>query len=349
MTIDNEAQPQGARPKISRATIRDVAMMAKVSVTTASRALNDTGRMTEHTRMRVRTAAEQLDYRPNPMARGLVQRRSFTLGLLTNDTYGRFTLPVAAGLSMAMMDRGVSVFLCAGENDPAREQLNLRAMEEKRVDGLVIAGKRIDRGLSIDLSSLDMPVVHVNAACPNGGVGFLPDDVGGAEMAVTHLIRLGRHSIAHVAGPRDFLAVLLREKGYFKALEKSGCEPFGEVIFGNWSEAHGFEAAHRLFAAHGPHPDAVFCGNDQIARGMIDAITIMGMRVPEDVAVVGFDNWEIFAAATRPALTSIDMGFHDLGKRAGFSLLSMIDGQSVERAVTKMPCRIVVRQSCGAT
>ena len=116
-----------------------------MSVTTASRALNGTGRMSEETRLRVQQVAKDLDYRPNSMARGLVQQRSFTLGLLTDDTYGRFTLPVAAGLSSAMTDRGVSVFLSAGEKDPKRMQLNLRAMEEKRVDGLVITGKRIDR------------------------------------------------------------------------------------------------------------------------------------------------------------------------------------------------------------
>lgn len=334
----------------ARVTIREVAARAGVSVTTASRALNKTGRMTEDTRERVQKAAEALGYRPNSMARGLVQKRSFTLGLLTNDTYGRFTLPVAAGLSAAMVDRGVSVFLCSGEDDATRTRLNLEAMEDKRVDGLVIAGKRIDRALPIDLPRTGMPVIYVNAACPEGDVGFVPDDTGGAYTAVDHLARLGRRRIAHLTGPLDFVATGLRVTGWHQALAEHDLAPFGEAVFGKWSEAHGYDMARYLFGPNGPRPrpDAIFCGNDQIARGAIDALTAMGIRVPDDVAIVGYDNWEIFASATRPPLSSIDMQFLELGRRAGLTLLDMIDGHPVETGMTRLPCRLVVRESCGA-
>ncbi|WP_417711848.1 LacI family DNA-binding transcriptional regulator [Roseibium aggregatum] len=347
---DDRAKAQGKMPPVVRATIRDVAARAGVSVTTASRALNDTGRMARETRLRVQEAAQDLGYRRNSMARGLVQQRSFTLGLLTNDTYGRFTLPVAAGLSAAMVDRGVSVFLCAGEDDPERMRLNLEAMEEKCVDGLVVAGKRIDRGLPIDLPHTGIPVIYVNAACPEGQVGFVPDDCGGAKAATSHLVGLGRRKIAHVAGPEDFAATGLREAGWKRALAEHGLAPWGEMISGPWSEAHGYEVAQRLFGTGRTQdpPDAVFCGNDQIARGIIDGLTALGISVPDDVAVVGFDNWEIFAQATRPPLTTVDMGLLELGRRAGFTLLDMIDGKPVEAAVTRMPCELVVRESCGA-
>lgn len=330
-----------------RSTIRDVAARANVSVTTASRALNGTGRMSEETRERVRAAAAELDYRPNSIARGLVQQRSFTLGLLTNDTYGRFTLPLASGLSSAMADRGVSVFLSAGEYEPESLTLNLRAMEEKRVDGLIITGKRIDRGLPIDLPPLGMPVVYVYAAAPEGAVSFVPDDENAARAAVRHLIGLGRSRIAHITGPEDFKAARLRESGWRSALREAGLAPHGPAVFSAWTEAHGFQTAHAMIDAGGV-PDAIFCGNDQIARGVIDAFTLAGVRVPQDVAVVGFDNWEVFAQATRPPLTTIDMGLPGLGRSAGLALLDLIDGKPVEPGVRETPCQLVVRESCGA-
>lgn len=199
-------------PVAARATIKDVAFAAGVSISTASKALNERGRMAAETRERIQSVAQQLGFRPNAMARALVGQRSFTLGLLTNDTYGRFTLPIAAGLSAAMADRGVSVFLCAIDDEPERVRLSLEAMEDKRVDGLVVSGKRIDRVLPVDIPTVHMPVVYVNAACPEGAIGFVPDDEGGAHAAVSHLVGRGRKRIAHVKGPRRFSAVSLREQ-----------------------------------------------------------------------------------------------------------------------------------------
>ncbi|WP_274425593.1 LacI family DNA-binding transcriptional regulator [Chelativorans sp. YIM 93263] len=334
---------------MTRVTIRDVARYANVSVTTASRALNDTGRMARETRERIIQAAAKLGYRPNSMARGLVSQRSFTIGLLTNDTYGRFTLPVAAGLSAAMVDRGVSVFLCAGEGDPQRTLLNLEAMQEKCVDGLVVSGKRIDRGLPVELPRTGIPTIYINAACPEGEVGFVPDDSGGAEAATLHLAGLGRRRIAHVTGPRNFAATGIRADGWLKALDRMGLAPWGEALFGEWSEAHGYRMADHLFGQTSRGmPDAVFCGNDQIARGMIDRLTEIGVRVPKDVAVVGYDNWEIFAKATRPPLTTVDMGLLELGRQAGLTMLGMIDGKPTPAGIRRTPCTVVVRESCGA-
>lgn len=340
----------GDRTEVAaRITIKDVALAANVSVSTASKALNERGRMTVETRKRIQDIAQKMGFRPNAMARALVHQRSFTLGLLTNDTYGRFTLPIAAGLSSAMADRGVSVFLCAIDDDPERVRLNLEAMEDKRVDGLVVSGKRIDRVLPVDLPAVHMPVVYVNAACPPGAIGFVPDDEGGAHAAVAHLVSLGRTRIAHVTGPRSFGAVGLREKGWLRALSEAALPCFGAALSGEWSERFGYESGQLLVAKPvSDRPDAVFCGNDQIARGLIDALTLAGLRVPEDIAVVGFDNWEIFATATRPPLTTVDMALKELGRQAGVTLLDLIDGKPVEAGQRRLPCRLKVRQSCGS-
>jgi LacI family transcriptional regulator len=324
-----------------RVRIYDVAHLAGVSVATASKALNDTGRMTEETRSRVKAAAAELGFRPNAMARGLIQRRSFTIGLLTNDTYGRFTLPVMAGISEALVDQGVSVFLCGIEDDPQLGQVHLDAMLDKQVDGIIAAGKRIDRKLPVDLSNLPVPVVYAFSEGHEGSVTLVSDDLQGSTEAVEHLIALGRKRIVHVTGPEGFASVKERAKAYRAAI---GGE--GRVLHGSWSEAWGHEAVELLW--HGAErPDGIFCGNDQIARGVVDALRERGVAVPQDVSVVGFDNWEIVASQTRPPLTSVDMNLKALGREAGRLVLELADGKPVEPGVRKLPCQLIIRQSCG--
>ena len=324
-----------------RVRIYDVASLAGVSVATASKALNDTGRMTEDTRSRVKKAAVDLGFRPNAMARGLIQRRSFTIGLLTNDSYGRFTLPVMAGISEALVDQGVSVFLCGIEDDPALGRLHLDAMLDKQVDGIIASGKRIDRRLPVDLSGLPVPVVYAFTEGHEGAVTLVSDDAQGSTVAVEHLMALGRKRIVHVTGPESFASVKERTAAYRAAIGGEGL-----VLFGDWSERWGHAAVERLWSEAGT-PDAVFCGNDQIARGVVDALRERGVDVPDEVSVVGFDNWEIVASQTRPPLTSVDMNLKAIGREAGRLVLELAGGKAVEPGVRKMPCQLIIRNSCG--
>lgn len=325
-----------------RVTIHDVAAAAGVSISTASKALNNTGRMGEETRQRVKRVAGEIGFRPNALARGLLSKRSFTVGLLTNDTYGRFTLPVMAGISEALVDHGVSVFLCAIEDDPALGQTHVDAMLDKQVDGIIATGKRLDRRLPVDLSNLPVPVVYAFTEGTPDSVTFMSDDEQGARLAVEWLVKIGRRRIAHITGPENFFSVRERANAY-RAVAGSG-EP---VMYGVWSEVWGHEAVARRWSEDGEKPDAIFCGNDQIARGAVDALRERGIRVPEDVSVVGFDNWEIVAAQTRPPLTTVDMCLKELGRQAGLTVLALAEGQAVEPGLRKLPCRLVVRQSCG--
>ncbi|CDX11087.1 LacI family transcriptional regulator [Mesorhizobium sp. ORS 3324] len=345
MSADAEPAPVSAKPPV---TLREVAAAAGVSVATASKALNGQGRMTAETRERIRETARLLGFRPNSLAQSLLRKRSFTVGLLTNDTYGRFSLPLMAGVSDALVDNGVSVFLCNVEDDTRLGQLHVEAMLDKRVDGIIATGKRIDRHLPVDLSNLRVPVVYAFTQPDPGAVGLVSDDAGGARLAVEHFVRLGRRRIAHISGPESFAVVHARAQAYRDVLEEHGL-PTAEPLLGAWSEAWGHEAVARLFGKAGRvgWPDAVFCGNDQIARGVIDALRERGIRVPDDVGVIGFDNWEIVAEATRPPLTSVDMNLSTLGREAGLALLSLVGGQPAAPGIRKLPCRLVVRQSCG--
>lgn len=337
---------RGRGPDRPRPTIHDVAAQAGVSIATVSKALNGNGRMMAETRTRVLKAAQELNFRPNALARGLHSKRSFTVGILTNDVYGRFALPIMAGVTEGLIDHGVSVFLCTVEDNHDLAQSHLDALMEKQVDGIIVAGKRVDRTLPVDLQGLPVPVVHVMSDGPADHVGFRPDESQGAGLAVDHLIAGGRKRVAHVSGPDRFRVVRERSAAWAKALVAAGLAA-QEPMFGRWSEAWGHEAVADLWSRDDQRPDAVFCGNDQIARGVVDALRERGVAVPADVAVVGYDNWEIVANETRPPLSSVDMNLRELGRQAGLTLLAVINGEEVAPGIRTLPCILRVRQSSG--
>lgn len=326
-----------------RVTIYDVAAAAGVSTATASKALNDTGRMSTETRDRIRRVAREMGFRPNSLARSLTSKRSFTVGLLTDDTYGRFTLPVMAGISEGLIDHGVSVFLCTVEDNPDLAKIHVDAMLDKQVDGIIATGKRTDKPLAVDLSHLSVPVVYALTKGPEDAVTLVPDDRQGALQAVEHLVAQGRKRIVHITGPGTFRVVQERAGAYSDALRKAGLA-VADIMPGSWSERWGHEAIARLWS--GPaRPDGIFCGNDQIARGVVDALRERGVSAPRDVSVVGFDNWEIVAEQTRPPLTTVDMNLKELGRQAGLALVRLVNGEAVERGLWKLPCSLVVRSS----
>src|SRR3984957_8584562 len=330
-------------------TIRDVARASNVSIGTVSKALNNIGSLRRETRERIATAAEAIGYQPNDLAQSLHRARSMTAGTLSTDSFGRFAFPIVEALERRLFDDGIAVFMCNATDDPARERRHISQLVGKRVDGRVVTARRADRRAPIEPAARGLPVVYVFSQVENpDALCLLPDDEGGARLAVSHLAALGRRRIAHITGPERFEAVRLRELGWRKALAEAGlksgasdCNP------GQWSEAWGREAAQTLFSRRRGIPDALFCGNDQIARGAVDALREMGLAVPDDVAVVGFDNWGVMAEAARPALTSVDMNLEALGREAGASLMEMMGGRAL-KGVRRLPCSLVVRDSCGA-
>jgi LacI family transcriptional regulator len=330
-------------------TIRDVARASNVSIGTVSKALNNNGRLRQETRDRIAAAAKAIDYRPNDLAQSLHRARSMTVGILSNDSFGRFAFPIVEALERRLFDHGIAVFMCNATDDPVRERRHIDQLLGKRVDGLVVTARRADRRAPIEPAARGLPVVYVFSQVENpDALCLLPDDEGGARLAVSHLAALGRKKIAHITGPERFEAVRLREMGWRKALAKAGLKArVGDCRPGRWSEAWGRETTQDLFSRRRAAPDALFCGNDQIARGAVDALREMGLAVPDDVAVVGFDNWDVMVEAARPALTSVDMNLDALGREAGASLLEMMAGRKLA-GVRRLPCSLVIRDSCGA-
>ena len=341
----------GEQRSTRRATIRDVAESAGVSVGTASKALNGQGKLRAETIERVMRAAERLGFAPNTLAQALLGGRSFTVGLITSDSFGRFSIPVMLGAEDALGTGQVSVFMCDTREDPEREQRYVEMLWARRVDGLIVTGRRIEPRPPVQALP-GIPVVYamtqpaVDATSPaqaTGGGAVLPDDEGGGFAAVSHLLAIGRRRIAHISGPERFLAARLRARGFSSALASAGVPPCGEIKFGEWSEHWGREAAGQLLA---DRPDAIFCGSDQIARGVSDTLRAVGRRIPDDVALVGFDNWLPMAMGALPPLTSVDPCLEEVGRVAATRLLAAIGGEYADD-VHRVPARLAVRESSG--
>ncbi|MEV5890648.1 LacI family DNA-binding transcriptional regulator [Nonomuraea fuscirosea] len=324
-------------------TITDVAALAGVSVGTASKALNGRGSLREETRARVREAARQLNFEVNAGARSLHSGRTYTVGMITTDTIGRFSIPVLMGAEDALGAGQMSVFLCDGRDDPIREQYHVKTLIGRRVDGIIVTGRRTEARAPIS-PALPVPVVYayIGSTDPDD-CSVVPDEAGGARKAVEHLLAIGRTRVAQITGPEHHHSARVRAGAAAERLAESGLAPAGPTLFGAWSEVWGRQAIGMLLAG-GTDFDAVFCGSDQIARGVADALRSVGRRVPEDVALVGFDNWGVMVEGSQPPLTSVDMNLEGLGRTAAEMLLAAINGAPSPGRHAR-PCHLVVRES----
>jgi LacI family transcriptional regulator len=328
-------------------TIRNVAALAGVSVGTASKALNSRGQLRQETRERVLAAAEQLNFRPNETARSLASDRTFTVGLITTDSIGRFSIPVLLGAEDALNAGTISVFLCDTRDDPIRERHYVETLLSRRVDGLIVTGRRSDPRPPL---APDLPVPAVYALTPSrdpADCSVVSDDKQAGYLAGEHLITTGRRAVAHITGPARFDAVGKREHGLRDALSASELTLAGPgVLYGEWSEAWGRRAAQILIRS-GAEFDSIYCGSDQLARGAAEALHASGRKVPDDVALVGTDNWDVMVEGRTPSLTTIDLNLHEVGRRAAQHLLAAIDGQPVQ-GLEICPCQLIMRESTDA-
>ena len=339
--------PRGKQRKVSDVgrpvTISEVAELAGVSVGTVSKALNGRGSLRAETRDRVRSAAEQLGFQPNKAAVTLNSGRTYTVGMITTDTIGRFSIPLVMGAEDALGAGQMSVFLCDARDDSIREQYYLKTLLSRRVDGIIVTGRRTQARPPI-AADLPVPVVYafISSADPRD-CSVVPDEAGGAHKAIDHLLGTGRRRIAHITGPEHHHSAAVRASAAEERLADAGLDLVAPPLFGEWSEAWGRQATKILLGTD-DDVDAVFCGSDQIARGVADTLRAAGRAIPDDVALVGYDNWEPMALGAQPPLTSIDMCLEEVGRVAAGLLLAAIAGEPACGTRT-VPCRLVVRRS----
>ncbi|MDX2972682.1 LacI family DNA-binding transcriptional regulator [Kribbella solani] len=323
---------------MKRSAVRmvDVAALAGVSAGTASKALNNTGQLSQDTRNRVLRAAAHLGFTPDARGRALSSGRTYTVALLTSDSTGRFSIPIMRGVEDVLSAGELATVLCDTRDDPLRERTYLRSLVARGVDGIVVTGRRTDLRPPINVP---LPVVYALAASTDpADASVIIDDAGGATAAIKHLRALGCTRIAHITGPADHRSAAERAQA---AVTTAGDALCGEPLFGEWSERWGRQATDLVLRQR---PDAISCGSDQIARGVCDRLRELGHPVPEDIAVTGFDNWPVMALASRPPLTTVDLGLEDLGRRAATLLLEAIAGKP-HHGVLELPIHLITRES----
>ncbi len=337
---------------VTRVTIHDVARLAAVSPKTVSNVVNRRKLVSPETRERVERAIAALGYQPNAAARRLVTGRSGVIGLLISDITNPAYPEMVERVVMRAKERGYSVIVCNTQSDSEHVADYIELLIQQSVDGAVMTTASRFSDAAQRLNDRDIPVVLANRTIENGRVDYIgADNFRGGYLATQHLIKLGHQRIAHVAGTPDASTSLSRSAGYRSALEKANLA-FQEdlLVGGDYSRAGGYAAARKLMALEQP-PTAVFAANDVTALGVMDGLADAGRRIPEDVAVVGFDDIA-FASLRSIGLTTIHTGYVDIAQEALDLLLYKIAHKD-EPASPEVICRIypvhlVVRRTCGA-
>jgi LacI family transcriptional regulator len=326
-------------------TIADVAREAGVSLMTVSRAVNGKDGISEATRERIQEIVTRLGYRPSDIARSLVTDRTGTIGLVVIDNSNSFFSEIARGAEHEAYEQGYNVFLCNTEEDIEREQTILRSLEEKRVDGLLLCSPRLDTPLLLSAVKRHDAVVMINRPIihPHVGRVAIRDECGG-QIATEHLLSRGHRNVGFLAGPERSHSGQLREKGYHLALEQAGIAPHPEWVRRSLPVVEfGREAALDLLT-HQPEITALFCYNDLSAVGALQACAHLGRRVPDDIAIVGFDDIPLASLVT-PPLTTCHIPLYDLGNQAMRMLLRRINGCTEDCDEIVIEPELIIRAS----
>jgi LacI family transcriptional regulator len=331
---------------MARATLRDVARVAGVHPGTVSRALNPETEalVRDETVRRVRLVAEELGYRPNPLARGLKTNRSYTVGVLVPDIQNPLFPPIIRGIDDRLGEAGYTPLIANTDNDPARERVDLEAMRARQVDGFVAATARADHELLDEIAASGTPLVLVNRRVEDGSLpSATADDVAGARMAVEHLVSRGHRQIAHLAGPQDVSTGRQRYEGFREGMRQAGLEPSLVRIGRAFTEPEGARLCGELLDADAPFT-AIVAGNDLMALGCYDVFAARGIDCPGEVSVVGFNDMP-FADRFSPPLTTIGIPHYEIGVAAAELLLERLQGRVDGATEVVLPARLIVRGS----
>lgn len=306
-------------------TMQDIARDLKVSVVTVSKVLRNQGRISAATRKRVLRRAKELHYQMNWVARSLVTRRTYTIGLLLPDFTHPFFAEIARAVAQTVRPHGYHVIISYSEEDPELEMSEVDSLLARQVDGLIIASTQPVRRLALfeQIQARKVPYVLIDRPIPGLQAPFVGvDNRAIGRLATEHLIARGCTHIGHLRGPEIGIAAE-RLQGYREALANNGLRtPAGYVVGGGHGDQTGYEGMRRLLGVR-PTPDGIFCYNDPVAIGAIKAILEANLRVPHDICVVGAGNVRYSDLLAVP-LTTVDQGTCQIGARAAELLMERI-------------------------
>ncbi|MBZ0277065.1 MAG: LacI family transcriptional regulator [Anaerolineae bacterium] len=328
------------------ATIRDVAKAANVSISTISHVINETRYVSPDTRERVLRAMQQLNYQHNRVASSLRNRKTYTIGVLLPNSANPYFAELLAGIEAACFEQDYHIIMGNANDDPAREQSYLKVLLSRQVDGILL----ISTGAFADsihlLRENKTPVVMVDRSTELTTVDELfTDNQGGGHLATAHLLALGHRRIGCVTGPSFLTPSAARVQGYRDAFAAVG-EPLREewIVTGDFQHAGGYRAAQKLLALDDTLT-AIFACNDVMAIGVMAALQEAGLRVPQDVSVIGYDDIPL-ASYSNPRLTTIAQPARELGHLAVERLLERLDDPDVPARLDMLPVTLVERDSC---
>jgi LacI family transcriptional regulator len=341
-----------------RATIEDVATLAGVSKGTVSKHLskNDDYYVSQVTRDRIASAVAELDFQPNAIAQGLVQRRTRTVGVIVASIANPIYPEIIAGVDEILEASGITLIFGSSEGSAAKETDVVRSMRQRQVDGIVMASVTMQDG---EVSNLVKSGTNVVLASRNLNSDLVDtvvvNNADGSDQAVRHLAGHGHRRVAHIAGPQDVVPFAVRCSSYRQACENLGLDLDDALVVeaSSSTQEAGADALRRLLDAPVP-PSAVFVGSDGMALGVLEECDRRGMRVPDDLAVIGFDNvWVARMAGIQ--LTTVDSRAREVGRLAATQLLNRIEARwskrntktSVAAEITVLPTELIVRRTCG--
>ncbi|WP_224247857.1 LacI family DNA-binding transcriptional regulator [Hyalangium gracile] len=330
----------------SQASIKDVARKARVSIASVSRVMNGLDTVGAETRERVLAAVRSLQYVPHSGARSLATQRTNIVGVLLPDLHGEFFSELIRGIDAVARLRRLQLLLSSTHGNAAELAGAIRAMRG-RVDGLLVMSPHVDAALLDKNLPSSLPIVLLNSPLEDSRHSTLSiDSYRGARDMVSHLIKHGHRRIVHIAGPELNLDAQERLRGYRDEMASALPRVPTQVLPGDFSEKSGYLAG-RALAAQPDRPDAVFAANDVIAVGCMVALREAGLRVPDDIAVAGFDDIPL-ASLVSPALTTVRVQIADLGRSALEQLLLGIESPTRSRPVSRaLVPQVMVRESCG--
>lgn len=323
-----------------RTTSRELAAALGVSPSTVSKALSGRGAVHPETRERIIRAAKEMGLRKGAADNHL------SVGLITSEPFGRRTSPVLLGALEAFSEHDIAFIVCDGRGDRIREQHFLASLRRRHVDGvLVAAGESGSFGRAPVEDTDGLPTVYTMFASSDpGDVSVVPDHHGAARTAVEHLLSTGRTRIALVLGPAREDSAASKAQAARSVLAARGLELAEEPLTGDWSERWGRQAALQLMRG-GAGIDGIVCGNDLLARGVIEALRDLGVRVPQEVGVIGFDNWGVMVEGSRPQITSLDLELPEVGRAAARRLMTLMAGGTEIAGAEVIDSRLVPRES----
>ena len=333
--------------KNSEPTIHDIARELNISASTVSRALNDNPRISLKTKEKIKAIADKLSYRPNSLASNLRNKKSNTIGIVVPLINRHFFSSVISGVEDIAFKAGYNVVI-SQSNDLLSKEINIvRSMFSNRIDGLIISiAMQTDSFEHLKIfKKKNIPLVFFDRVVPEIETDkIVVDDFAGGFRVTQHLIDQGYHRIAHLAGTQNLLTYLDRKNGYIEALRKNGI-PYDEtlLIINTLTSDEGVSAVEQLMNLANP-PDAIFCGNDTTALSSMIYLRDKGIRIPQDIGIVGFSN-EPFSKVVSPSITTIVQPGFEMGQKAAELLIRQIETKERTYQTYVLPTELIIRES----